>query len=193
MNKEIKNIIILLGPPGCGKGTQGKMLAPLLSYNYFSMGSTLRAYVGLKEKLSKQVKEVIEKGIIIPDDWIREIILEQFEKLPSADGLVLDGFPRDIHQVHVLDEIIVQFKVNRVKVLYIDVPKFKLLSRLGRREGIESRVDDDPVVIERRFEEYELKTSPLVSYFEKQHRLIRINGDQTIEQVHEEIKRKTLT
>lgn len=187
---KIKNIIILIGPPGSGKGTQGKLLAPILKYNYFSMGSALRKYAKSQSKNAKEVKAIIEAGRIIPDDMIRSIFHDTIKALPKSEGLILDGFPRDIQQVSIFDEAISDYKVDRVKAVFIDVPKIKVLNRLQKRGSIESRADDNPEIIETRFIEYDEKTFPLVSYFEKQHRLVRINGDQSVEEVHAEVLRK---
>jgi adenylate kinase len=187
---KIKNFLVLIGPPGSGKGTQGKLLAPILNYNYLSMGSTLREFSKGDSKESKLVKETIDSGRIIPDTLMKKIFRDTLRQLPKADGLILDGFPRDVDQISILDEAISNHKVDRVKALFIDVPKAKVIQRLTKREGIESRADDNPEVIETRFKEYDQKTHPLVEYFEKQHRLTHINGDQTIEQVHDEIIRK---
>jgi adenylate kinase len=187
---KIKNFLILIGPPGSGKGTQGKLLGPILNYNYLSLGATLRAFAKNKTAEAKEIKKMIDTGIIIPDEKIRKIFNDTVKNLPKADGLILDGFPRDIDQITILDEAIEKYSVNKVKAIFIDVPKIKVLSRLSKRGVLESRKDDDPNVIETRFKEYDHKTHPLVAYFEKHHRLIHINGDQTVEQVHAEIIKK---
>jgi adenylate kinase len=189
---KIKNILILIGPPGSGKGTQGKLLAPILKYNYLSMGSTLRNYALNDTASAKEVKELIDAGHIIPDHVIRKIFHDAIKALPKSEGLILDGFPRDIDQVNILDEAFAKYGTEKAKVLFIDVPKAHVMARLTKREGIESRADDDPQVIETRFEEYDRKTHPLLEYFQKQHRLVHINGDQSIENVHADILR-TLT
>jgi adenylate kinase len=183
---KIKNILILIGPPGSGKGTQGKLLAPILKYNYLSMGATLRQ----QAKSNKDIKKLIDKGLIIPDNMIKKIFFETLKALPKAEGVILDGFPRDINQVSILDETISKYKVEKVKAIFIDVPKSKILARLKKRGSIESRKDDNPEVIETRFQEYDEKTYPLVHYFEKQHHLIKVHGDQTVENVHTEIMRR---
>ncbi len=185
---KIKNVLILIGPPGSGKGTQGKLLAPILKYNYLSMGSTLRE----KAKSDKEIKKIINAGKIIPDDIIKKIFFEAINELHKAAGVILDGFPRDIGQVNILDELLSKHKVDHVKAIFIDVPKSKVLERLKKREGIESRKDDDPEVIHTRFAEYDHKTFPLVAYFEKHHWLTRIHGDQSVEQVHAEIIRRLM-
>ncbi|MBX4187610.1 MAG: nucleoside monophosphate kinase [Candidatus Doudnabacteria bacterium] len=185
---KIKNFLILIGPPGSGKGTQGKLLAPILNYNYLSLGQTLRDYAKGKEDEAKQVKKLINAGKIIPDAMISVISHSAIKILPKAEGLILDGFPRDIDQTNILDELISKYKVERVKAVFIDVPKAKVLERLLHRK--DSRTDDNAEVIETRFKEYDEKTHPILEYFDRQHKLIKIHGDQSIEQVHAEILKK---
>lgn len=187
---KIKNLLLLIGPPGSGKGTQGKLLAPILNYNYLSMGSTLRKYTKLKTPKAKAIKELIDVGHIIPDNLIHAIFHETVKALPKADGLILDGFPRDIHQVNILDEAIRLYKVDKVKAIFIDVPKMSVMNRLVIRAQVQDRADDNAEVIHTRFEEYNEKTFPLVRYFEQHHWLTKVNGDQSIEKVHAEILSK---
>jgi adenylate kinase len=187
---KIKNLLILIGPPGSGKGTQGKLLAPILEYNYLSLGQTLRQYSAGDSPHAAEIKKIIDSGLIIPDAAIKKIFFDAVKILPKAKGLILDGFPRDIDQVNILDEAILKYKIEKVKAIFIDVPKNNIMQRLLKREGIEARSYDNPEVIETRFREYDEKTYPMVKYFEQQHRLIRINGDQTVENVHAEIIRK---
>jgi adenylate kinase len=187
---KIKNLLILIGPPGSGKGTQGKLLAPVLGYNYLSMGATLREFAKGKDEKAKEVKRIIDRGHIIPDEMIRKIFNDTVKELPQAKGLILDGFPRDINQVGILDEAVTRHKIDKIRAVFIDVPKAAVLKRLARRKGIESRADDNPEVIETRFQEYDHKTHPLIDYFEKSHKLTRVHGDQSVEKVHAEIIRK---
>lgn len=186
----IKNVLVLIGPPGSGKGTQGKMLAAKLNYNYLSMGQAIREYTKTKTERAQEIKKIIDGGHFIPNEWIRELFFEKIKALPKAAGLILDGFPRDFHQSPILDEMIEKYHVDGVRAIFIDVPKIKIIERLKIRETTEARADDDPNVIETRFHEYDEKTFPLVSYFEHKHKLISINGDQSVEKVQEEILRK---
>lgn len=187
---KIKNFLLLIGPPGSGKGTQGKLLAPILNYNYLSMGSTLRKYTKTSAPKAKEIKKLIDAGHIIPDDMIREIFHETIKVLPKSDGLILDGFPRDIHQVNILDESLKKYQVDKVKAIFLDVPKMNVIKRLAERAKEQDRADDNPEVIHTRFEEYHDKTFPLVEYFENHHWLSKVNGDQDIEHVHAEILKK---
>lgn len=187
---KIQNFLLLIGPPGSGKGTQGKLLAPILNYNYLSMGSTLRSFAKLKNPKAKEIKKLIDGGHIISDKLFQPIFYKTMDALPKAEGVILDGFPRDIHQVGVLDDAIKKYHVGKVKAIFLDVPKISVIKRLKERAKEEGRADDDPEAIHVRFEEYHEKTFPLVEYFEKHHWLTRIDGDQSIEKVHADILKK---
>jgi adenylate kinase len=189
---KIQNVIVILGPPGSGKGTQGKMLAAFLNYNYLSMGQYLRQYTTKDTELAKKIKETIDSGLIIRDEWMVQIFREAIDSLPQAKGIVLDGFPRDIGQAPILEEFMRMHETKSLKVLFLDVDKEDLIKRIGQREksAVVTRADDDPKIISTRFEEYKNKTFPLKKYFEDKGILIAINGNQSIEETHDEILKK---
>jgi adenylate kinase len=188
----IKNVLVILGPPGSGKGTQGKMLAAFLNYNYLSMGQYLRQYSKRDTELAQQVKTTIDSGHIIKDEWMVRIFAEAIKDLPQAEGLILDGFPRDLGQAPILDIFLNEHGTTSLKVIFLEVAKEDLIKRIGQREkeNGEKRADDDNSIIHTRFEEYENKTYPLREYFKMKNVLIPINGNQPIEGTHQEILRK---
>jgi adenylate kinase len=186
----IRNVIVILGPPGSGKGTQGKFLAQVLGYNYLSMGQYLREYSMRDTELAGKVQETIDSGRIIPDTWMTDIFGEAVENLPDAPGVILDGFPRDVGQAPILAEFLNKHNTQSLKVIFMEVSEDKLMQRLLNREGVESRADDEPSVIHTRFLEYENKTYPLKKYFEDKNVLVMINGDQSVHDVHAEIMKK---
>jgi adenylate kinase len=186
---KLKHILVILGPPGSGKGTQGKLIAPILNYGYLSVGQFLREYSKKDTELARTIKEIIDAGKILPDSIFIQVFGEILQKIKDEEGVVFDGFPRDMDQVPLLEEMIRDLGIADVKVLFIDVPKEKLIERITHRE-IEGRADDDPKVIATRFDEYQKKSEPINKYFDKQGELVRINGDQGIEEVHNEIKSK---
>lgn len=187
---KIKNLLLLIGPPGSGKGTQGQLLAPKLGYNYLSMGQTLREITQRDTPLALQIKTIIDKGHIIPNDMIRDIFHQTVQALPPANGLILDGFPREIGQVDILNESLEKYEVDNIKAVFIDVPKIKVIERIKERAKLENRADDDPEIIHTRFLVYDKQTHPLVDYFEQHHWLTRVDGDQSIEHVHQDILKK---
>ncbi|HEX5429633.1 MAG TPA: nucleoside monophosphate kinase [Patescibacteria group bacterium] len=189
---KVTNIIIILGPPGSGKGTQGKKLAEDLHYEYVSMGQVLRNYADTGSDLGLKIKEVIDAGRIIPDSWIKIIFHEVMMNLPDdCRGLILDGFPRDLDQEPILEDAVSRYGIEKIQVLFIEVPEEKLRERLNSRGRAGSlRADDDPKIFDTRFDQYRTRTFPLKAYLAKQGLLLEINGDQSIENVAEEIKNK---
>ncbi len=182
----------MLGAPGSGKGTQGKLLADNLGYGYFSMGAVLRQVAASDSPQAKQIKELIDSGRIIPDELIQKIFQDQLNKFKEHESVVIDAFPRDIDQVNILNDAVKEHQVNSLRVIFLDVPKEVLLERIKERneEAREKRADDRTSVIDTRFAEYEAKTLPLVDYFQKAGILIRIMGNRPIEEVHQEILEK---
>ena len=186
----LQHIIIILGPPGSGKGTQGKMLVPILNYDYFSMGQYLRNYSLKNTDLAKQVKVSIDNGEILPDDLFEQIFPEVMNDILRSGGVIFDGFPRDEAQLPVLEQILSDNNISDIKVIFLDVPRTKLLGRLHLREKKEDRTDDEPEVIGVRFDEYMNKSLPVIRYFEKKGWLVKIDGNQPVEKVHQEIVSK---
>ncbi len=184
-----KRFVIMLGPPGSGKGTQGRLLAKVLDYAYFSMGAVLREIGKSNTDVARQIKSIIDEGKIIPDVMIRKIFNEQIQKYSDAKGIVIDAFPRDIGQVEILNEVIHKYDIAGTRVVFLDVPKEKLVERIAERnsENTEKRADDDPSIIHTRFEEYMQKTLPLYDYFQKAGILVKVQGDHPIEEVHQKI------
>ena len=211
---QLHEIIIFMGPPGSGKGTQTKLFSYSTGYAYFSTGALSREYAKQDSDFGKRVKSIIDKGIILPIEIIREIFVKKFESLlDSADGVILDGYPRTTEQAGLLEELMSKYGIMNLKAVFLDVDKEKLIKRLSNRKTcvncqtmyksdmpeykkgvcgkcqgkLVMRADDDPSVIEKRFEEYLNKTAPVREYYENKGSLIHINGDQSIESVHKDI------
>lgn len=211
----LKKIIIVLGPPGSGKGTQSKMLAEELDFIHLSTGEILREKAKEDSDLGRQIKNTIDKGIIVTDDIIRAVFVEKLESV-EKQGVILDGYPRTVGQVKILEETMAKYNIFNLKVVFLQVDKEKLLKRItGRKtcslcqemykEGMPEydkgvcskcggllivRADDDPSVVGKRFDEYNQKTAEVKDYYEQSGSLIAINGDQSIEAVHQEISDK---
>lgn len=182
---QLQNIIVFMGAPGSGKGTQTQLLSAKLGYEYFSTGVLSREYAKQDTDFGRRVKSIIDQGIILPIEIIVEIFTKKFESLTDKQGVILDGYPRTIEQAKLLENLMQQYRIANIKVLFLEVDKTKLINRIIKR-GL-NRADDDPAVIEKRFDEYLIKTAPVKEYYEQKGLLIHINGDQTIEQVHQDI------
>lgn len=188
---ELQNIIVLMGPPGCGKGTQSKLLVEKLGYGYFSMGDYFREVGKQDSPLGQEIRSIIDRGMIVPDDKSEQVFREGIEKVADYPGLVIDGFPRTVGQIEMLNRYLNDHNIQNTKIFFIDVDKANLLNRLSERSQIQGRADDaDLTSVEKRFDEYTTKTGPVKDNYETKGQLIHINGDQTIQAVHEEIMSK---
>ena len=186
--------LILLGPPGAGKGTQGERLQEDFDLPYFATGDILRAAVREGTELGKQAKEYMDRGDLVPDDVIIGVIAERIDEQDAEDGFILDGFPRTEPQAEALDEKLDELGRTLTAALLIDVPEEEVVRRLGGRrtcaknghifhvdfdppeqegvcdvcgEPLVVRDDDKPEVIRNRLAQYHEKTEPLIGYYEQ--------------------------
>jgi len=190
---KLQNIIVFMGAPGSGKGTQTKLLAEELGYEFFSTGELAREYAKQDTELGQRIKSIIDKGIILPIDIIREIFIKKLESILDSAGVILDGYPRTTEQADLLGELMNKYEIKNIKAIFLEVDKQHLLERISKRGQVQGRADDDPAAVEKRFDEYLLKTAPVKEYYEARGILIHINGDQaadmneSIQKVHQEI------
>jgi adenylate kinase len=195
--------LVLLGPPGSGKGTQGERLAADFRLPYYATGDILRAAVRDRTELGRKAKEYMERGDLVPDEVIIGVISERVESPEAADGFILDGFPRTTAQAEALDEEMERLGTQLTAALLIEVSDDEVVRRLGGRrtcvkEGhifhlefdppknkgvcdvcgsrLVVRDDDKPEVIRHRLEQYHLKTEPLIAYYDEQGILRRVDG-----------------
>lgn len=204
--------IVLLGPPGAGKGTQAKLIAKHYGIPHISTGDILRSNVARGTELGRKAKAVMERGELVSDDLVNGMVADRIKQPDCDRGFVLDGFPRTVAQAEWLDRELAGKAGNTrpTVVVDVDVSYNQLLQRLtGRRtcpvdgkiyniylqppkeEGVcdvcgtqlFQRVDDTEEVISERLKSYERQTLPLEDFYRKQGRLRRINGEQPVEQV----------
>ncbi|HSK49929.1 MAG TPA: adenylate kinase [Solirubrobacterales bacterium] len=212
--------LVLLGPPGSGKGTQGERLQEDLRLPYYATGDILRAAVRDETALGRSAKEYMDRGDLVPDDVIVGVIAERIDSAEAADGFILDGFPRTTPQAEALDGKLDELGRGVTAVLLIDVSDDEVVRRLGGRRTCEEnghvfhvefnppeqegicdidgsdlivRDDDKPEVIRKRLETYHEKTEPLVSYYDERGVLRRLDGAAPPDQVAEEIRRTLAT
>ncbi len=173
--------VVLLGPPGSGKGTQGRPLASHLGVPYLSTGEVLRAEVEAGSALGRRVAGVLESGGLVPDDLMLEVVAAALDR--AADGYVLDGFPRTVTQAEVLERPGAPVAPPDV-VVHLDIPVEVVHERLARRAAEDERADDhDPAVAARRVRVYEEETVPLVDHYRDQGRLVTVDADRSIDEV----------
>lgn len=212
--------LVLLGPPGSGKGTQGERLNEDLRLPYYATGDILRAAVRDETELGRTAKEYMDRGDLVPDEVIVGVIAERIDSGEARDGFILDGFPRTTPQAEALDAKLGELDRAVTAVILIDVSDDEVVRRLGGRRTCEAnghvfhvefeppkqegvcdidgsalivRDDDKPEVIRKRLETYHEKTEPLVSYYDSRSVLRRIAGEAPPEEVAEAIRRTLAT
>jgi adenylate kinase len=201
--------VILLGPPGAGKGTQAARIAEKLGVTLAASGDLFRQKRQQDDELGELIRSYYDKGLLVPDDVTIRLIMEWIQAPEQSKGFLLDGFPRTMGQAEALDKEL-EVEGGLDKILYINVSQKELVRRLGgrlmcrncqtayhnefsrpREEGkcdrcggeVYQREDDKPEVVQKRIQVYMNETAPLVDYYRKTGKLAEINGEGTIEEV----------
>lgn len=200
--------IILMGPPGSGKGTQAKNLAKYLNYTYFGMGDLIREEIEKDSKLGQKIKLFVEKGQLIDDQDISQILLNNIVN-HQEDGIIFDGFPRSLDQAHILEKILPNIEFL---IINIQVRADSLLKRMEKRRicadcdkifiideseiqkkcdvcggVLIRRSDDKPEILTERVGVYENQSKPLIDYYGQNNVVINIDGEPPIEDVEKEL------
>jgi adenylate kinase len=175
--------ILLLGPPGAGKGTQGALLAEHLGIPKFATGDLLRDAVAQGTSLGRKAKAVMESGALVSDDIILGVVREELAKPAAADGVVFDGVVRTIPQAEGVASILHDLGRRMDRVLFFDVTDAEILSRLAKRRGLEGRADDDPEAVKRRLEAYRTQTAPVLAWYEARGGVTKIPAVGTVEEI----------
>ena len=183
-------IIILLGPPGAGKGTQAKKICQFKKLFHFSTGDILRNEVKQKSSIGKKIESIINAGRLISDD----IILDIVEKIISDEfsknkGILFDGFPRNLDQANSFEKLLKKKRKKINFVLHLIIEKDEIIKRIQKREEEEDRVDDNINVLNSRIDVYLQETTPLIKLYKKQGLLKKINGMQSIENVNSDMNK----
>jgi adenylate kinase len=187
--------LILLGPPGSGKGTQAQRLIRRYGIIQLSTGEMLRAAVAAQTPVGLRAKDIMANGGLVPDDIVIGIISDRLDLPDAAKGFILDGFPRTVPQAHALDELLKKKRLKLDAVIELRVNESALLERVENRaaemraRGEEVRVDDTPEVLVKRLASYRTLTEPLIHYYSERRKLLTVDGMMTIEHVTHEIGR----
>ena len=170
------NNVMILGAPGSGKGTQGKILAEHLAIPQVSTGDLLRAAMKQGTPLGLKAKGFYDQGLLVPDELIFGLIQEILDSPPAARGVLMDGFPRTIPQAEAVDRMlkVKQAKVNRV--ILLEVPEAELVQRLLGRAAKEGRADDNIESITQRLKVFHQQTAPLIAFYEGRGIVKRVDG-----------------
>ncbi len=175
--------LMILGAPGSGKGTQGKLLAEHLGIPQISTGELLRAAVKQGTPLGRQAKGYMDQGLLVPDEIVLGLIREILESDAGAHGVLMDGFPRNVPQAVAVDKLLAERNERVDLVLLLDVAEAELVQRLLARAAKEGRSDDNPESIKRRLKVYHEQTAPLVAYYEKQGVVRRVPGSGSVNDI----------
>lgn len=187
--------LILLGPPGAGKGTQAQQLVQRHGIVQLSTGDMLRAAVAAQTPVGLQAKDIMASGGLVPDEVVIGIISDRIEQPDAANGFILDGFPRTVPQAEALDELLKSKGLALDAVIELRVNEGALLRRVESRiaemkaRGEEIRADDTPEVLSKRLGNYRAQTEPLVDYYAEKRKLATIDGMMSIDQVTQDINR----
>ena len=182
--------LILLGPPGAGKGTQAERLVDDFDLPYYATGNILRAAVGEGTELGRKAKEYMDRGDLVPDELVVGMIAERVEDPEAEDGFILDGFPRTMPQAEALDELLREIGRDLDVVFEFQIGDEQLLmKRMRKRAAEEGRSDDTPEAMRKRLDIFYAETAPLIEYYRSTRgNVVGIHADRTINEVFAEIQ-----
>jgi adenylate kinase len=184
--------LILLGPPGAGKGTQAQRIASTFAIPQLSTGDMLRAAVAQGTKIGKKAGPLMDAGKLVPDDVVVGVIAERIEAPDCKNGFILDGFPRTVKQAEALDQMLRKKKTGLDVVIEIRVDETELFNRIETRikqaGAAGARADDNPETLKKRIAVYNEQTAPLIPYYQKTKKLKVVDGMKPVEEVWAQIE-----
>ncbi len=175
--------ILLLGPPGAGKGTQAQLLIDKLGVPQISTGEMLRAAVAAGTEIGRKAQAVMERGELVSDDLVVAVARDRLSEEDARGGFVLDGFPRTVAQAEALEGILGDLGTRLDRCLALEVDEEALVARLLRRAEVEGRSDDNEETIRNRMRVYRDQTEPLVAHFRAQGILVEVDGSGSVEEI----------
>ncbi len=175
--------LIFLGAPGAGKGTQAQILAESMGIPHISTGDILRAEVKAETTLGLQAKSYMNKGELVPDSLLLDMIRDRLAQPDASRGWILDGFPRNVTQAEFLDKLLAEIQQNYDFAINLNVPQERLVERLLNRATIQNRPDDTEEVIRRRLVIYDEQTAPLIDYYRHKGAFREVDGDRELAEV----------
>jgi adenylate kinase len=176
--------LIFLGPPGAGKGTQAEKVAEIASIPHISTGEILREGISQKTDLGIKAQGYVDRGELVPDDLILDLIQDRLGHQDAHKGWILDGFPRNVSQAKFLDELLTKLDQKANFAVNFAVDDQVLIQRLLGR----GRKDDNEETITRRLQVYREQTAPVLDYYAQKNELQTVNGDRSVEEVAQSLK-----
>ena len=181
--------ILLLGPPGAGKGTQGAILSQRLGLPKFATGDLLRDAVARGTPVGQKARAVMESGALVGDDIIMGVVRGELAKPESAGGVIFDGVVRTIPQAEGVGGLLAERSRSMNRVLFFDVSDAEILARLEKRRGIEGRADDDPKAVAKRLRAYREQTAPVLDWYEARGGVTRIEAVGSVNDIAGRVER----
>jgi adenylate kinase len=176
--------IIICGAPGCGKGTQSDLIVEKYTLKHLSTGDLLRNEIAEKSALGIEAESFISKGNLVPDKMILDILSKAIvEQTKDSNGIILDGFPRNVAQAEALEELMTKLKKEITILIDLHVDNQELIDRLLKRGETSGRCDDNLETIKKRLEVYECKTAPVSDFYKKKNKYAAVNGMGTIDEI----------
>ncbi len=181
----MNELIIFMGPPGAGKGTQAKMLCKERNLVQLSTGDMLRSHTKRGTELGIEAKKIMDRGELVSDDIIVGMVRDELSQKPAGEIRVLfDGFPRTTAQAEALDQLLAELNAPLRTVLLLEVNEEEVVQRLLKRAELEGRSDDNEATIRNRMEVYNKQTAPLIAYYESKNLLVKANGMGAIDEIY---------
>jgi adenylate kinase len=180
--------ILLMGPPGAGKGTQGALLAEALGVPKFATGDLLRDAVKRGTPLGRQAKAMMEAGHLVGDDVILGVVREELARPEASRGAVLDGVVRTIPQAEGVERLLAELGRSLKAVLFFDVTDEEILARLEKRRTVEGRADDDPIAVATRLRAYREQTAPVLAWYERRNLVRRVPAVGRVEEIARRVR-----
>ncbi len=180
--------LLLLGPPGAGKGTQGAILAERLGLPKFATGDLLRDAVKRGTPVGREAKAIMEAGHLVGDDVILRVVRDELAKPAAANGVIFDGVVRTIPQAEGVEGLLAEQGRRMDAVLFFDVTDEEILARLERRRALDGRADDDPAAVAVRLRAYREQTAPVLDWYEERGGVIRIPAVGSVEEIAAQVE-----
>jgi adenylate kinase len=175
--------LLLIGPPGSGKGTQAKVIAEHFGIVHLSSGDLLRQHIEDQTPVGRSAADIVARGDLVPDDMVLEVVRDAIEQASRHGGYVLDGYPRTADQAAAADRSFSAMGAAPQVALSLDVAREQLIERMRRRGETEGRTDDTEAVMRHRLDVYEEVTPPLLDYMAQHAILLRVDGSRSIDEV----------